>query len=147
MVKPGGKLVIDHYIWTLKWVLPTPIRDCVGFYRWFILKLPRTSRFPLVKKLVDFWFPLHWRFRESLLMQRLLRRVSPVIFHYPGIRLKDCQAHYEWSLLDTHDSTTDVYKHMRTLRQIEDVLKSLGAKDITVRKGDNGVEALCRKPC
>lgn len=147
MVKPGGALVIDHYRWTLRWMFPPPIRDCVGLYRWFVLRLPQPSRFIFVKRLTDFWFPLHWKFRDSLFAQRVLRRFSPVIFHYPGVRLKDRQAHYEWSLLDTHDSTTDVYKHMRTLREIEQLLSSLGALDIVVRTGGNGVEAFCRKPC
>ena len=147
MVRPGGALVIDHYRWTLRWMLPPPIRDCVGIYRWLVLRLPQPSRFAFVKRLTDYWFPLHWRFRDSFFAQRVLRRFSPVIFHYPGIRLKDCQAHYEWSLLDTHDSTTDVYKHMRTPRQIEQLLGSLGALDIVVKTGGNGVEAFCRKPC
>jgi SAM-dependent methyltransferase len=147
MVKPGGILVFDHYKWTLRWILPPPIRDCVGLYRWIILKLAGPLRFPLVKRLTDFWFPLHWRFRDSLFVQRVLRRVSPVIFHYPEIRLKDRQAHYEWSLLDTHDSTTDFYKHMRTPYEIESVLRSLGAEEISVRMAGNGVEAFCRKPC
>ena len=147
MVRPGGALVIDHYRWTLRWMLPPPIRDCVGVYRWLILRLPQASRFDVVKRLTDRWFPLHWKFRDSLFMQRVLRRISPVIFHYPGILLKDRQAHYEWSLLDTHDSTTDFYKHMRTPRQIEEFLASLGAMDIVVRTGGNGVEAFCRKPC
>lgn len=147
MVKPGGALVIDHYRWTLRWMLLPPIRDCIGIYRWLILRLPQPSRFAIVKRLTDHWFPLHWKFRDSLLMQRILRRVSPVIFHYPGIRLKDRQAHYEWSLLDTHDSTTDFYKHMRTPRQIEEFLVSLGAAEVVVHAGGNGVEAFCRKPC
>lgn len=146
MVRPGGALVIDHYRWTLRWMLPPPIRDCVGVYRWLVLRLPAKSRFGFVQRTVDRWFPLHWRFRDSLFVQRLLRRVSPVIFHYPGIRLKDRQAHYEWSLLDTHDSTTDYYKHLRTPRQIERFLRALGAEDILVRTGGNGVEAFCRKP-
>lgn len=146
MVRPGGALVIDHYRWTLRWMLPPPIRDCVGLYRWLILRLPESSRFAFVKRLTDYWFPFHWRFRDSLFVQRLLRRVSPVIFHYPEIRLKDRQAHYEWSLLDTHDSTTDFYKHMRTPTQIERFLLSIGAEKITVRTGGNGVEAFCRKP-
>lgn len=146
MVRPGGALVIDHYRWTLRWMLPPPIRDCVGVYRWLVLRLPAKSRFAFVQRTVDRWFPLHWRFRDSLFVQRLLRRISPVIFHYPGIRLKDRQAHYEWSLLDTHDSTTDHYKHMRTPRQIEQFLGSLGAVGIVVRTGGNGVEAFCRKP-
>lgn len=146
MVSPGGALVIDHYRWTLRWMLPPPIRDCVGVYRWLILRLPEASRFGFVKRLTDRWFPIHWKFRDSIFMQRVLRRFSPVIFHYPGICLKDRQSHYEWSLLDTHDSTTDFYKHMRTPRQIEEFLISLGAGDVTVRTGGNGVEAFCRKP-
>ena len=147
MVKPGGALIIDHYRWTLRWMLPPPIRDCVGLYRWVMLKVPQPLRFSWVKRITDFWFPAHWRFRDSLFVQRVLRRFSPVIFHYPDIRLKDREAHYEWSLLDTHDSITDFYKHMRTPRQIEQLLGTLGAKDIVVRIGGNGVEAFCRKPC
>jgi SAM-dependent methyltransferase len=146
MVRPGGALVIDHYRWTLRWMLPPPIRDCVGIYRWLVLRLPEKSRFGFVRQLTDRWFPVHWKFRNSLFMQRVLRRFSPVIFHYPGIRLKNRQAHYEWALLDTHDSTTDFYKHMRTPRQIEVFLRSLGADDVTVGIGGNGVEAFCRKP-
>ena len=146
MVKPGGKLVIDHYRWTLRRILPPPISDCVGLYRWFILKLPQPSRFSVVKMITDFWFPFHWQFRDTLFVQRLLRRVSPVIFHFPGIRLKDRQAHYEWSLLDTHDATTDFYKHLRSPPEIERFLRTLGAQDINVRTGGNGVEAFCRKP-
>ncbi len=146
MVKPGGTLVIDHYRWTLRWILPPPFRDCLGLYRWFILMLPQSSRFFVVKKLCDFWFPFHWQFRNNLIVQRLLRRLSPVIIHYPGIKLKDRQAHYEWSLLDTHDATTDFYKHLRTPLEIERFLETLGAKDISVRTGGNGVEAFCRKP-
>lgn len=147
MVKPGGALVIDHYRWTLRWMLPPPFRDCVGLYRWLILRLPQSSRFAFVKRLTDFWFPYHWKFRDSLFMQRILRRFSPVIFHYPQIRLKDRQSHYEWSLLDTLDSTTDFYKHMRTPLEIERFLASLGAQDVVVQTGGNGVEAFCRKPC
>ena len=146
MVSPGGALVIDHYRWTLRWMLPPPIRDCVGVYRWLILRLPEASRFAFVKRLTYWWFPIHWKFRDSIVMQRVLGRFSLVIFHYPGIHLKDRQSHYEWSLLDTHDSTTDAYTHMRTPRQIEQFLVSLGARDITVRTGGNGVEAFCRKP-
>jgi hypothetical protein len=53
---------------------------------------------------------------------------------------------YEWALLDTHDGTTDVYKHYRREDQIAEVLAGLGAEEIDVRVGGNGVEAYCRKP-
>ena len=78
-------------------------------------------------------------------MQRILRRVSPVRFYYPHIKLRDRQMFYEWSLLDTHDSTTDFYKHLRTLHQIKKLLEGIGATDIVVEKGGNGIEAFCRK--
>lgn len=146
MVRPGGALVIDHYRWTLRWILPPPIRDSVAVYRQIILRLPPEKRFDVVRRLTDLWFPLHWKFRDSLTTQRVLRRLSPVIFHYPGIRLNDRQAHYEWSLLDTHDSTTDFYKHLRTPKAIEDALTRLGAVDVKVTTGGNGIEAFCRKP-
>ena len=42
--------------------------------------------------------------------------------------------HYDWSLLDTHDSTTDHYMHTRTVRQIEIFLRDIGAKDIVINK-------------
>jgi hypothetical protein len=54
--------------------------------------------------------------------------------------------YYEWMLLDTHDAMTDVYKHRRTAREIRRVLEGLGAEDIHVAHGGNGVEASCRKP-
>ena len=145
MVKPGGALIVDHYPWKWRIVLPPPFGECVALYRQVILRLPRNVRFKVVKFLTDFWFPWHWRFKDSLFMQRILRRVSPVLFYYPQIKLRNRLVYYEWSLLDTHDATTDVYKHRRTLSQIEKILKDIGAVNIIVRSGGNGIEAFCSK--
>lgn len=145
MVRRGGTLVIDHYPWKWRLILPTPFGEALSLYRQLILRLPKKIRFKFVKVLTDFWFPLHWRFRDSWFMQRILRRVSPVIFHYPYIKLRDRQMHYEWSLLDTHDGTTDFYKHRRTVGQIRKLIEEIGATDIVVEAGGNGVEAFCRK--
>jgi len=132
MVRPGGALVIDHYPWKWRLILPTPLGEALPLYRQLILRLPRKNRFSFVKALTDYWFPLHWRFKDSLFIQRILRRVSPVIFHYPYIKLRDRQMHYEWSLLDTHDGTTDFYKHRRTIHQIRKFIEAIGAIDIVV---------------
>jgi SAM-dependent methyltransferase len=145
MIKPGGALVIDHYQWKWRIVLPPPIGQALDLYRLWILRLPKEKRFSTVKKLTDYWFPWHWRYRDSWLVTRILRRVSPVIFHYPHIKLNDKQQYYDWSLLDTHDSTTDFYKHYRTPVQIRIHLEEIGATDIVVQIGGNGVEAFCRK--
>ena len=96
--------------------------------------------------MTDFWFPIHWRYRDSLLCQRILRRLSPVHFYYPELGLLDRSMYYEWALLDTHDATTDVYKHFRSVDQIRLVLENLGANNIQVTVGGNGIEASCAKP-
>jgi len=145
MVKPGGFLVFDHYKWSLKWMAPPPIRDCVSLYRRIILSLPLDIRFPLIQRITDFWFPLHWRFKDASLMQKLLRRVSPVIFHYPEIKLQSRRDHYNWSLLDTHDSCTDYYKHLRSSSSLRKTMEKLGAIDIEISEDGNGVEVFCRK--
>jgi SAM-dependent methyltransferase len=146
MVKPGGRLIFDHYRYRRRYVLPPPFGDSVILYRWFTLRLPHHRRFPFIRRVVDFWFPIHWRLRDSLLAQRLLRRFSPVYFYYPDLQLGDRQIYYEWALLDTHDATTDYYKHLRRPDQIKRTLEDLGAENIEVTLGGNGVEAACTKP-
>jgi hypothetical protein len=54
--------------------------------------------------------------------------------------------YYQWMLLDTHDAMTDVYKHRRTPRSIRRTLEGLGARQIHVATGGNGIEAYCEKP-
>jgi len=145
MVRPGGILTLDHYLWKWQHILPPPIGGAEIIYRQLILRLPRNVRFKFVKALTDFWFPWHWRFKDSVFMRRLLRRVSPVHFYYPDFKLRDRQMYYEWALLDTHDGTTDFYKHYRTPSQIKKILEEIGASDIMVEIGGNGVEAFCKK--
>jgi len=99
-----------------------------------------------VKKVFDFWFPLVWKFRKSKIIQFVLARFNPIVNYYPHFGLKNREMYYEWMLLDTHDATTDVYKHHRTASQISRFLESIGAKDINVAHAGNGIEAFCTKP-
>ena len=145
MVKPGGRLVIDHYRFRWRFALPTPVGDAGSLYRWLILRLPPKWRARVVRQVTDFWFPVHWRWRDSLTMQRLIRRFSPVRFYYPDLPLRGRDMHYQWSLLDTHDCTTDFFKHLRSPASIRATLAGLGASDIDVWIGGNGVEAWCTK--
>lgn len=146
MVRPGGKLVIDHYRYRLGFVLPTPIGSAESAYRFLTLRLPAKVRARFVDAVTRFWFPLHWKFRDSLLAQRLIRRLSPVHFYYPEIPLASRDAFLEWALLDTHDAQTDVFKHLRTPGAISQILHKLGGEQIDVRIGGNGIEATCVKP-
>jgi SAM-dependent methyltransferase len=146
MVRPGGYLVLDHYIFKWKKRFPPPIGGAQEVYRRLMLLLPAERRLKVITGIVDFFFPLHWRLRDSMMGRRFLSRISPVCFHYNKFGLTDKRMVYEWALLDTHDGTTDVYRHLRTARQISSCLAMLGATEIEVREAGNGVEAFCRKP-
>ena len=145
-VRPGGRLVFDHYRAKIRNFLPPPLGTAGIAYRRYFLGLPREQRFDAVKRVVDRWFPLIWKYRANYPVQFVLSRLNPVVNYYPHFGLKDRDMYYEWMLLDTHDAMTDVYKHRRTARQIDAFLRSLGASEIKVSHGGNGVEASCRKP-
>ena len=140
MVKPGGLLVIDHYIWRINYYF-----NPATYYRLVLKEMkPQTSK-KIVDALVNFFFPLHWAFRNIASLEWLLKRVSPLItFMKPHPELSR-QEHFEWARLDTYDSLTDYYKHLRTPEQIKTELEKLGAKNIWINKGGNGVEARATK--
>lgn len=144
MVRPGGILVFDHYVFRFRyWTIAEP------YYRALIKRLPVARQRWTTDMLTRMFFPVHWHFKDSIWVQRLLRRVSPVHFYYPHYGLPDREAYFEWARLDTHDGTTDYYKHHRTERQIEVILAKLGAVDIHLaeeRALGNGVEAFARRP-
>jgi SAM-dependent methyltransferase len=146
MVKPGGALVVDHYRWKLRNFMPPPLGVAGLFYRWWFLRLPKERQFDAVKRVFDAWFPWVWRFRDSRFMQLVLSRLNQIVCYYPHFGLRDRDMYYEWMLLDTHDAMTDVYKHRRSPGAIRRTLEALGACNIVVTTGGNGVEAYCEKP-
>jgi 2-polyprenyl-3-methyl-5-hydroxy-6-metoxy-1,4-benzoquinol methylase len=140
-VKPGGSLVIDHYIWRLGYYSTlTPL------YRAVLRRMKPQKSKKIVDSLVDFFFPLHWNLRNNFFLNWLLHRVSPLIVYTKLFPEMGRAEQYEWSKLDTYDQLTDYYKHLRSPAQIQATLQSLGAKNIEVSKGGNGVEARCTKP-
>jgi SAM-dependent methyltransferase len=145
MVKPGGVLIFDHYLFKWRNILPPPIGSANIIYRKLILLLPIKMRFRCVKASVDLFFPVHWFFRNYRFMQRVLRRISPVHFYYLEYNLGSKNTYYNWALLDTHDSTTDFYKHHRSVKEIYKKLENLGASGILIKLGGNGLEAFCVK--
>lgn len=140
MVKPGGLLVIDHYTWSFSLVT-----KLAPLYRLFLKGMPPTKSKKITDRLVDIFFPLHWCVRNLRPAQMLLSRVSPCLVYLQAFPQLGREQHYEWCRLDTYDSLTDYYKHLRTTNQIRATLASLNAQDIWVSRGGNGVEARCRK--
>jgi 2-polyprenyl-3-methyl-5-hydroxy-6-metoxy-1,4-benzoquinol methylase len=139
-VKPGGQLIIDHYKWRIGYY-----STLVPVYRAILKEMKPEKSKKIVDSLVDFFFPLHWKLRNQTILNWLLHRVSPLIVYINLFKDQDRNFHYEWSKLDTYDSLTDYYKHLRTPSQIKNKLEQLGAKDIWINEGGNGVEARCKK--
>jgi SAM-dependent methyltransferase len=145
MVAPGGVLVFDHYR-PSRTTLPPPIGPAEPAYRHAMLRVPAPSRLATVTRVVNFWFPVHWALRRWRFAQALLTRVSPLHFYYPSLPLRGREAFYEWALLDTHDATTDVFKHRRSREALIASVEGLGAVDIVAARAGNGTEVFCRKP-
>jgi SAM-dependent methyltransferase len=62
MVRPGGAMVIDHYPWNWRIIMPTPLGESISLYRLIILLLPNSKRFKFVENITKFWFFLSFIF-------------------------------------------------------------------------------------
>ena len=141
-VKPGGDLVIDHYTFDISRIT----KITANILRPIIKRLSSKNRINIIEMLVNIFFPIHRLIRKLPILQKIFSRISPIVtyFHvYP--ELSD-NLQKEWSMLDTHDGLTDWYKHLRSLKQITEILHNLQAKSINVKNGGNGVEARCKRP-
>jgi 2-polyprenyl-3-methyl-5-hydroxy-6-metoxy-1,4-benzoquinol methylase len=141
-VKPGGLLVLDHYTFEIRRLT----KITANLIRPMIKRLPSGTRFWVVEKLVDTFFPIHKAIRNIPFAQQIFSRISPITTYFHAYPQIPESLQKEWSLLDTHDGLTDWYKHLRSLGQIKATLEKIGAIDLTVDKGGNGIEAVCRRP-
>ena len=141
LVKKGGSLVIDHYTFTR-----SQLFRLAPLYRMWLRKKPSSKTISITQALVKKYLPLHKKVRGNKLLSVLLNRLSPVISYYDTLPQLTDKQQEEWALLDTHDSLTDWYKNFRNKKQIQTILKKLGAVDIWCEYGGNGVEARCIKP-
>jgi len=144
-VKPGGSLVIDHYEYLLSYYLsPAPL------FRFFLKRYSRKSPkkcMNFVKAMVNAIFPIHWfLWKIHPRLNWLFNRISPLITYFAHYPQLNREQHLEWSLLDTHDSLTDWYKHRKTVKQIKRILENLGVENIECLYSGNGVEARGQKP-
>ena len=139
-VRPGGLLIIDHYSFDWKYY-------CRLFPVWrqIIKRLSPERALQTVTKLVEWFWPLHIKFKDSRVRGFLLSRISPVL-HYLKIypELSDGQQ-LDWAILDTHDALTDWYKHFRWPRDIEKILTECNMKIEYLAEAGNGVEARATK--
>jgi 2-polyprenyl-3-methyl-5-hydroxy-6-metoxy-1,4-benzoquinol methylase len=141
-VKPGGWLVIDHYTQTMSYY--TKLSEWL--LRPILKRMSPAQGLKVTKALTRAFFPLHRAVKNVKPLQMLLSRISPLLTYYHLFPQLNDQLQYEWAELDTHDSLTDYYKHLRSARSIRSTLQGLGSQSVWVAKGGNGVEARCQKP-
>lgn len=141
-VKPGGWLIIDHYTQTLSYY--TKLSEWL--LRPILKRVAPARGLAVTKALTRTFFPLHRAVRHAKPLQMVLSRFSPLLTYYHLFPQLSDELQYEWAELDTHDSLTDFYKHLRSAGSIRATLQALGARNVWVQKGGNGVEARCQKP-
>lgn len=151
-LKPGGLLLIDHYPPNY------PITPLRRLLRAFLLRHSSQYSLRFCTRMVNILWPIHqllWKiFRASpfkhipLLpkIRSLLLRISPVVDYHDAYPELGPQLLRTWALLDTHDTLTDVYKHLRSREQIEVHLLRCGMLQVETTLAGNGVEARARKP-
>jgi len=144
-LKPGGFLFIDHYSHEYP---ETWIRKIIRLYLTSKEKKYSLKYCCFLTKLL---WPTHktlWKLRDSFLgnkMYALFTHISPIVDYqgsYP--ELSENQM-FSWACLDTHDTLTDRYKHLRNGKEIFDHLARCGMTDIEWKSGGNGIEVSAKK--
>ncbi len=139
-VKPGGYLVMDHYTYRL-----SHFTKSTELFRFFLKRMDPIKGLKATEKITNFFSPIHKAFRNFYLLQAILSRISPVHSYYFAFPQLSHEDQYKWALLDTHDSLTDWYKHLRFKSQIVKHLRSIGGKDIYCEYSGQGLDARCKK--
>lgn len=142
-VKPAGMLVIDHYSQGTRNLVRWGLRK-------LLIRLPAQVAKKITLRLAGAMLPLHrllWNETPGMRYIRLLLRgASPLVDYYDAYPELGPKLLSEWAILDTLDSLTDYYKHLRSTDEISDCLRSCGLVDLEVSYGGNGVEARARMP-
>jgi len=145
-VKPGGLLVMDHYTYGY------PITLSRRLLRTFLLRMSPVFSLRFCKGLTALLWPFHrllWKLRKLPLMgpvRGLFLMLSPVVDYYDAYPQLGTELLKVWATLDTHDTLTDRYKHLRSAEEIRRTLESNGMVAIETAYAGNGVEVRARKP-
>lgn len=145
-VGPGGLLVMDHYTYGY------PVTLSRRLLRTFLLRMSPVFSLRFCKGLTALLWPFHrllWKLRKLPLMgtvRGLFLMLSPVVDYHDAYPQLGTELLKVWATLDTHDTLTDRYKHLRSAEEIRRTLESNGMVAIETAYAGNGVEVRARKP-
>jgi SAM-dependent methyltransferase len=126
VLKPGGRLVVDVYGWSVKWAL----------HPRFLVR-PLTSRLPeeLLFRLVERLAPALLRVSRMLgrvpALGPVLRRLA-LVANYEGRYPLSEQQLVEWCILDTYDMLAPRHDHPQSVRTLRSWLEALPLADVEV---------------
>lgn len=144
-VKPGGLLVIDHYTYGY----PTTLSR--RLLRSLLLILPSKVALPFCSVLTALLWPFHrlfWlgrRLPGFNRIRQLFLWLSPLVDYHDAYPQLGPRLLKVWATLDTHDTLTDYYKHLRSTDEIREHLLQCSMENIEAYYAGNGVEARARK--
>jgi 2-polyprenyl-3-methyl-5-hydroxy-6-metoxy-1,4-benzoquinol methylase len=142
-VRPAGLLVFDHYTHGY------PVTPSRRFLRSLLIRVRNKTRvLRFCKTMVGALWPIHrllWRYHLPHVRNTFLK-ISPVVDYHAAYPQLSSDILFAWAMLDTHDTLTDYYKHLRSREEIEACLRKCGMTDIETVYAGNGVEARARKP-
>jgi SAM-dependent methyltransferase len=137
-VANGGALVLDHYS------LDYPQTRSRRALRSLLLRLPPRYASSVALHLARCLVPVHrlvWRDdRISRELRGRLMKVSPLVDYYDSYPQLRSRMLAEWAILDTHDTLTDRYKHLRSLESVVAAVEATGLEVVEARYSGNGVE-------
>jgi SAM-dependent methyltransferase len=146
LLRPGGVLLMDHYSHDY------PVTPTRKWLRRLFVRMPPERSMAWIGRLTNGLWPVHeWLYRNgngrwTAKLRNRFRKLSPIVDYQDAYPALGKRLLYQWALLDTHDTLTDVYKHKRSVEEILAALESCGMTDIHAVYAGNGVEARARKP-
>jgi 2-polyprenyl-3-methyl-5-hydroxy-6-metoxy-1,4-benzoquinol methylase len=139
-LKPKGLLFIDHYS---KSYPITPIRR---IFRYFLNKSRNETALKFVRIYTQIFWPLHRFFFNYQhifgfsKMRGLLLYWSPIVDYHDAYYSLGDKLLYDWAILDTYDTLTDYYKHLKSANEIREYLEKNGMNIIAITPAGNGIE-------
>jgi SAM-dependent methyltransferase len=139
-LKPGGLLVIDHYMRKAGWRALGHYLTLAYPLRFLLRRLDRETGLKVTNALTAICEPIRKRTCRYFWLDRIVYRILPTACYYSRFPEIPPAITREWNELDTHDGLTDYYKHLRRPDELSNYVQSLGMEIVSCCEDGNGIE-------